>query len=240
MRPRTLVPLLTCWLVVGSRLSVASEQSKDSPAERALRFFQLLTVTDAATWLDAARPSAVTREERARALDVLPDQGELTPTPAERAKLVALRRILAYHERAHVFETKLIDIPQAAIALHGRAVILISRAALRLVSAPELQALVAHEIGHDYFWSEFEGSRAQRDKQARQELELKCDGIAVVTLMVLELEPADLTAGLRRLWRFNEALGATANADLYPPMRDRERFIALVRSMVSAHTSPVK
>ena len=118
--------------------------------------------------------------------------------------------------------------------------ILISRPALRLVSAPELQALVAHEIGHEYFWSEFERSSAQSDKQARQELELKCDGIAVVTLVALELDPAQLTAGLRRMWRFNQARGATANADFYPPMRDRERFVAAVSSRASAPASPAK
>jgi hypothetical protein len=219
---------------------VASEQSTDGPAERALRFFQVLAGTDPATWLAATRPTPVPPEERARALGVLPDQGELTPTPAERAKLAALRRILAYHGRAQVFETKLIDLPQAAIGLHGRAVILISRPALRLASAPELQALVAHEIGHEYFWHEFEQSSAQSDKQARQELELKCDGIAVVTLVALGLEPGHLTAGLRRMWRFNQALGATANADLYPPMRDRERFVAAVRNMASAQALPLK
>ena len=64
------------------------------------------------------------------------------------------------HDRAHVFQTKLIEVPQAVVALHHRTVLLISRAALELLSGAELQALVAHEVGHDYFWPEFERTLA--------------------------------------------------------------------------------
>jgi len=100
----------------------------------------------------------------------------------------------------------------AAVALHQRAVLLISRPALRLLSGVELRALVAHEIGHDYFWREFEETLAHGDRRGRQELELKCDGIALLTLLALGSDPALLIEGLGKLTRFNEMLGATANA----------------------------
>lgn len=240
MRPRTLVLLLACWMVGRSFLIAAPAQPQDSPTQRALRFFQAVAATDTAAWMAAARPAPMTQEQRVQAVGVLPEVGELTPTPSERAKLATLGRILAYHERAQVFETRLIDVPQAVVALYSRAVILISRPALQLVSAPELQALVAHEIGHEYFWSEFERSRARGDKQGRQELELKCDGIAVMTLVALDLDPARLTAGLRRIWHFNQALGATAQADQYPTMRDREWLVDAVRTMASSHRVAAK
>ena len=114
-------------------------------------------------------------------------------------------------------------------------VTLVARAG-RLVSAAELQALVGHEIGHEYFWGDFERTLERGDKRGRQELELKCDGIAVLTLIALGGDPASLRAGLRKQLRFNEAIGAIANADEYPVLQDRERFINAVRDLVLPST----
>ena len=94
-----------------------------------------------------------------------------------------MQRVLIYHKRQDVFEAKVIDLPEAGIVLHARSILLISRPALRLLSAAELQAVVAHEVGHEYFWTEFEHLRDGRDGRARQELELRCDAIAVLTLL---------------------------------------------------------
>ena len=60
--------------------------------------------------------------------------------------------------------------------------------------------------------------------------ELRCDGIAVLTLISLGLDPARLADGIRKMTEFNEILGATAKADEYPPLQDRLRFArALLR-----------
>jgi hypothetical protein len=168
-------------------------------------------------------------DERARALAVLPERGELRPDRDERPKLATFEDVLAYHERTQVFETKVIDVPQAVLALHQRAVLLISRSALQLLSGAELQALVAHEIGHDYFWAEFERTLTLGDRRGRQELELKCDGIAVLTLVALRLDPGRLADGLHKQTRFNETLGADANAADYPQLHERLRFITALR-----------
>lgn len=97
----------------------------------------------------------------------LPEEGELSPTADEAVKLRALEPILAYHERRHAFDIKVIDVPQFVVGLHQRAVLLLSRTALRSLSASELQAMVAHEIGHDYFWSDYERAQRQRDTAGR-------------------------------------------------------------------------
>lgn len=175
----------------------------------------------------AHRPAGA--DERLRALSVLPERGELRPDRLELPKLAAVEEVLAYHERAHAFEPKVIDVPQAVVALHQRTALLISRPALRLLSGAELQALVAHEIGHDYFWPEFERTLALGDRSGRQELELKCDGIAVLTLVALRLDLARLAGGLHKQIRFNETLGADANAADYPQLQERQRFIAALR-----------
>lgn len=125
------------------------------------------------------------------------------------------------------------DEPQAAVALHMRSALIISRPALRILSGAELQAMVAHEIGHDLFWADFERTLAQADRRGRQELELKCDGIAILTLLVLRLDPARLLDGLRKQGRFNEMLGAVANADDYPQLGERQRFMVTLRDFAS-------
>jgi hypothetical protein len=205
-------------------------QSAGSPAFQALRFFDSVPPGEVGAILRALRPSPITSDERARALAVLPAEGELPPDAKERAKLSVLEAVLVYHERQRLFDIKVIDVPQAVVGLHQRAVLLISRPALRFLSASELQALVAHEIGHEYFWKDYESARERRDLRDRQELELRCDGIAVLTLISLGLDPGRLADGIRKMTEFNEILGATANADEYPQMQDRLRFArALLR-----------
>jgi hypothetical protein len=81
---------------------------------------------------------------------------------------------------------------------------------------------VAHEIGHEYFWTDFEPTRSRRNRLGRQELELKCDGIAVLTLVALGLDSSLLIEAVRKLTRFHEMIGAATDADEYPQMSDRE------------------
>jgi Zn-dependent protease with chaperone function len=135
--------------------TLAADASSD-PTEQALRFFEGLAGRDPDAILRLLRPPLLRAEQRARVLAALPDFSDLQRDLDERAKLAMLETVLVYHERAHAFEIKVIDSPQAAVVLYQRAVLLISRTALRLISAGELQTLVAHEIGHEYFWREFE------------------------------------------------------------------------------------
>jgi hypothetical protein len=217
---------LTALFVLGC--VVTADASRD-PAVQALRFFESLARADADDILRKLRPPQASPDDRARAIAILPRTGELSPDRGERAKLAKLGKILSYHRRTETFVIRLIDVPQAAVAIHQRAVLVISRPALRNLSAAELQALVAHEIGHDYFWRDFEDKVARGDKNGLQELELRCDGIAVLTLVALQLDPVTLTDGLRNLARFNDLIGATANADEYPSLRQRELFIKVFR-----------
>jgi hypothetical protein len=230
MRARSAVTCFT-WLIVSCSSTAALAQAIDGPAARALRFFEAVPTRNPGAVLRLLRPPQAGADERTRALAILPETGELQPDRRERAKLATFEEVLAYHDRARVFETKVIDVPQVVVALHQRAVLLISRSALRLLSGAELQAMIAHEIGHDFFWAEFERTLGLSDRRARQELELKCDGVAVLTLVALRLDPARLADGLRKQTRFNEALGANANAADYPQLQERERFITALRDL---------
>lgn len=203
----------------------ALAQSHDTRVSRVLHFFDALTPGVDTIALDALRPPPVSPGARSRTLATLPTEGELQPDAKETSKLAALEPILQYHQRLDVWIFKVIDVPQAFVGLHERAIVLISRQALRRVTAAELQAIVAHEIGHEFFWADYAAAAKRADRSALQELELRCDGIAVLTLLAIGLDPNALSAATRKLYSFNETIGAIANAGNYPDPSERARFV---------------
>ena len=120
----------------------------------------------------------------------------------------------------------------AALAFLAGAAILITEPALAVLSAEELQAAVAHELGHEYFWGEFELARQQAHHAKLQELELRCDGIAVITLYRLKLNPASLIRTMRKLNRYNGHKEADPTAERYVSSEEREKFVLAMIGMV--------
>jgi hypothetical protein len=219
-----IVGTLVTWSAVVSMQTILGPGLRPgSPAEQAFEFFAALPITTADSALASIRPMPIGAEEKRRVLAELPTEGELQPTAGDMAKLKSLRRVLIYHKREAVFEVKVIDVPQAAVVLYARSVVLVSRPALRLVSALELQAIVAHEIGHEFFWEE-EHTRNERDARTRHELELRCDGIAILTLLQLGLDPSSVVSAAQKLTRFNELLGMTTDSEPYPTTAERGQF----------------
>jgi hypothetical protein len=231
MRAQTVGTVLI-GLLVAATASADQIPSPTMPSARALRFFERLS-PEVDKVLRLLRPTAISPGTRRRVLASLPPEGTLRPDANEAAKLASLETVLVYHERHHVFETKVIDVPQAAFGLHGRAILLISRSALRLLSSTDVVALVAHEVGHEYFWDEYQAASIRRDAATLQEVELKCDGIAVLTLIALGLDPATLDGASRKLTRFNGERGATANVGEYPGLAERAWFLRRMIEMRS-------
>ena len=223
--------VLITWSMVGFLPPITAGLQPGSPADRAFRFFADLGIMSAESALESLRPIPISPEEKRRELSSLPRVGQLQPTPDEAAKLGSIQRVLIYHKRQDVFEAKVIDLPQAGVVLYARSILLISRPALRELSATELQAAVAHEAGHEYFWADFEHLR-EGDASARQELELRCDAIAVLTLLDLGLDPGELLSAVRTVTRFNERIGATLAEGDYPSEAARAQFI---RRVADAH-----
>jgi hypothetical protein len=205
--------------------------AREPVAERALAFFASLPRGDLAAALRSRRPSPISLDDRDRAVASLPHHGVLRPSADENGKIATLRRILVFHERSIVVHVELIDVAQAFVGLHARSILLISRRALLILSSAELQALVAHEIGHDYFWDEYQRATDRNDARALRVVELKCDGIAALTLVELGLDPRALTGAARKLTWVNEKLGATANSSDYPSLSERERFVLAVLAL---------
>src|SRR5881296_3301694 len=111
-----------------------------TPLETALQYFTQTSAAAAGERLDRTRPAPVTAAARRAALDRLPPEGDVRVLDAgQRRKLAAARRILELHGREAVYEFKVIDVPQAAVALHARAAVLVSEAALDLLKDEELE-----------------------------------------------------------------------------------------------------
>jgi hypothetical protein len=210
----------------------------------ALTTSQNLLATDPTAlrrFLKTARPAPVSSEDKARALTALPLEGAVSHLSASaRQKLAALTTLLRATEREPVYEIKVIAVPQAGLALYARAVILISEATLTLVDAEELQALVAHEVGHEYVWTERERSLKLGDHSRLKDLELMCDGIAIVMLQGLGMDVSRLMSGVQRINRFNlERFGTANNESDYPTLAQRQVFARAMAARSAGATAEV-
>ncbi|HSB61320.1 MAG TPA: hypothetical protein VLI67_06350 [Vicinamibacteria bacterium] len=197
-----------------------------SVLEAALQFFTRHYPAGTVERLASLRPPPLGPAEREGVLATLPPEGEVLDLDADqRRKLAAARRVLELHGRGAVYVVKVIDVPQAAVALHARAVLLVSEPALDLLDEEELQALFAHEVGHEYFWGEYLRARQEKDRRRRQTLELLCDGLAILTLRGAGMGPRPLTSALEKVLRYNrDRFGAALNEGDYPAIGERRRF----------------
>ena len=238
--PAVVASLLVSEAFLRASGSIASVPHGQSPHEIvALTTSQNLLASDAsafARFLETARPVPVSAEEKARVLNTLPLEGEVTDVGGTALrKLATLTKVLRAAERESVYEIKVIDVPQAALGLHARAVILISEAALTLLDADELQALVAHEVGHEYVWTERDRSFKVADRRGLKDLELMCDAIAIVTLHGLGMDVSRLMSGVQKISRFNrERFGTAMNETDYPTVAQRRAFAGAVAAWTSA------
>jgi Zn-dependent protease with chaperone function len=205
------------------------------PLARALAFFQGSEADGGDALIRRLRPHPLSPALRAAVVAALPPEGELEPTPAERAKIAALEAIFEIHDRKGLIVVKVIEVGHAFVGLHARSVLLLSRDALSLVDPEELEALAAHELGHELFWDEYQEARARGAHDITQELELRCDGVAIATLRRLGRGPEPLAKAVVKMTRYNEALGATASAADYVSVKQRRQFIRDVAALFSAN-----
>jgi Zn-dependent protease with chaperone function len=205
----------------------ASPAQDDSPLESALLYFTRHDAGKGLELFDSVRPAPVSDAERERILATLPREGDVRHlNPAREKKVAAVRRVLEPHRREAVYVIKVVQVPQAAVALHARAVVLVSERALDVLDAEELQALVAHEVGHEYFWDEYFRARRDKSQSSLRRLELLCDGWAVITLERVGLNPKRLTSALEKIVRYNrDRFGVALNEGDYPAVSERRKFV---------------
>ncbi len=126
----------------------AASAQDDLVLEPALHYFTRHDAGDIFELFDSVRPAAVSDAERGRILAMLPAEGHKRDlNTAQLKKLSAVRRVLEVHRREAIYVIKVIKVPQAAVALHARAVVLVSERALDLLDADHFPTLSAREAG---------------------------------------------------------------------------------------------
>jgi Zn-dependent protease with chaperone function len=229
------------WLAANLLSASPAVAAQDgSVLETALHFFTRNDAGGIVQRFESVRPLPVSPAEKEGVLSTLPPEGDVRTLDAgQRKKLAAAQRVLELHGREAVYEVKVIDVPQAAVALHARAVVLVSEPALDLLDSEELQALVAHEVGHEYFWSEYFRARRDNDRSLLQTLELLCDGLAIVTLRRAGMDPKRLTSALEKIVRYNRRrFGAALNEGDYPAIGERRRFAGRLVEWLERSVAP--
>lgn len=208
----------------------------DSEGARAFTFFTQIEERSFDEYLQRVRLPQVSPSFKAQVLAQSPKDGEVKVTERMRAKLTALAPILAYHERGSVIAVRVTGAKELSVALQGRAVLLISEPALYQLSEEELQATVAHELGHEYFWGELVEARQQNKNAMIREIELRCDGIAIITLRRLGLNPAKLSSALTRI-RTQNARMVSSDRIYHPARGERDQFIRSMDELVQSKQS---
>jgi hypothetical protein len=234
---QTFYKLATAILLTPPCCSNAHGQSV---VDSALRFFVGNDSSTAGFDLDKSRPQPVPPDFRARVLEGLPKEGRITKLKEpQRQKLDSVGLVLRLHQRQPIYEFAIYESapkPFAFIGLHQRAVLLISDIALNLLTAAELQASVAHEIGHEYVWAEYLEAARGNDDRRLKELELICDGVAILTMRRAGIDPAALITATGKIARFNvSSTGPSGNAHRYPSDGERRSFGQAIMIWADSH-----
>lgn len=227
----TLFSSLMLGLMISSLGQTRSTNLKPGGVEaKALAFFEQVEDRSYEDYLRRVRLPKVSQAFKAEVMSRLAVSEVIKPSDGMRARLAALYPALRFHERDNVVDIIIINLPHAFVGLQGRAALLISEKALGLLSSEELLAVVAHEMGHEYFWGEFVEARQRKQYETMRELELRCDAIAVITLLGLRIDPANLISGLSRMNGFN-ALTVNTDNRPYPTSGERTKFIRAMTEM---------
>jgi hypothetical protein len=226
-------------LLLSGLTANAFAQARQKPVDRALAWFAQLEERDFADYLKRVRLPKVPASFRAEVLAQLVASEVVTSSPRMQTKLSALIPILRFHEREGGIDIKVRRLNYAYVGVQGRAVMLISDKALELLTAEELQAVAAHELGHEYFWGEYQEARRSKQYELVRELELRCDGIALITLSKLGLNPASLNSALGYINTFNRRV-VELDKFYHPPLTERLQFGRAMSALVKARETSAR
>ena len=226
-----LAALTLCVLTVAARTWSADQEVRSAPAKAALAFFMERASEGIDTVLARLRPEPLDPASRARLLASLPKEFDLQPSPAESAKIAEAERMLEYSARGGAISIKVMDLHYAYGALYFRSAILMSRPMFAILDGEEFVAIAAHEVGHDYHWDLHWAAQVANDHSRRQELELRADGVAVLTLRGMGLSPDRLISAIEKTVRFNQTRIRARSSEDYVPLAERRAFIRAVASI---------
>ena len=104
-------------------------------------------------------------------------------------------------------------------------VLLLSTSLAEALYDGELAGICAHALSHAYFEDEMAAAQHERDERALRIVELKCDGVAVVSVQLLGYKPTWNLSGLQRIQLLTKRLGRSSSIlQSHPEMVLRAQF----------------
>jgi len=139
-----------------------------------------------------------------------------------------LQQVLQLHGR-----TRALQQPELFLFAHELPTAQIWRGSVLLVSTSlaetlydgELAGIFAHELSHAYFEDEMAAAQRTRDERAMRTVELKCDGLAIISLRLLGYKPTSYLSSLQRLQLLTKRLGRSSGIlQSHPELAVRAQF----------------
>jgi hypothetical protein len=211
-----------------------------SRASRIAALFTAKSLADVHAEITAMRPPAVSASDKQILLRDLPQVTGSTRVTGPQLDCLAarLQTTLEFHGRAGVVELVLFRDPRPIVFSKPGVVVGLSTEVVKLVGDDDaaLVGVVAHELAHEYVAIAKFDARASKDKVKLQELELFCDGVAVVTLLALRLDPARYSTALTKICTHSHAAREMNDGSgTHPALATRLRLIAEIDARKRSH-----
>src|SRR5215510_16511241 len=133
--------------------------------------------------------------------------------------------ILTLHQQTGVIELLVFSDDQIYIALVGGWSLAVSTRALLRLTEEELQAAVAHEVGHIYTMVEAYYAERAKDDAKLRETELLADAVSALTMKALRKDPASLLRVIEKELSRLAAQGTVALTDASHPTTESRKVL---------------
>ncbi len=223
-------PILRTWIILLS-LSLPTLAQASDEIELALTAIGTGAAAELKSRLITDRITVFNDEARAQAVAALPASirdGQITQGKLLHRVETIYSQVLQLHGRTRpsrqpelfLFEN---EIPTAQI--WRGCVLLVSVGLADPLYDGELAGIFAHELSHAYFEDEMAAAQHQRDERAMRVVELKCDGVAIVSLQLLGYKPTLYLSGLQRIQLITKRIGRSSGIlQSHPKLVMRAQF----------------
>jgi Zn-dependent protease with chaperone function len=205
-----------------------SQAEKPDKVEVALAAVGTGTAAEMSRRLINERITVFGDEHRAQAVSALSElthQRRIIQGRLFRRVDAIFQQVLELHERSGKLELFLFQDEIPSATLYRGCVLAISDGLGDPLYDGELAGIIAHELSHSYFEDEMEAARRASDPRAMRVTELKCDGVALVSLKLMGHDPAVYLRGLQRIQAITKRKGRSSSVlQTHPELAQRAQF----------------
>ena len=222
-------------LATGNEVKPKAKETDE--IELALATFGARSAAEMKSRLFTNRITVFSDEFRAQAVAALP--ASLHKRRITQGKLLSrvetiFRQTLELHGRSGKLDLFLFQDYVPSATLWRGCVLVLSDGLADPLYDSELAGIIAHELGHSYFEDEMAAAQRVKDARAMQVVELKCDGVAILSLKLLDYDPAHYLRGLQRIQAIIKRKSLSSGSfQSHPEMVKRAQLSARLLKQVS-------